>query len=70
MVADLLAAKADVNAKNGKGATPLILAAQNGHAAVVRALVTAHADMNVKVGTEKRPLVLLENSGDRKSSPS
>jgi hypothetical protein len=44
----LLDAKADLNARNGDGATALILASQAGHADVVRALLAAKADVNAK----------------------
>jgi ankyrin repeat protein len=49
-VKSLIAAKADVNAKNKKGRTrtALMWASTNGHVEVVKALLAAKADVNVK----------------------
>ena len=44
LVAGLLAAGADVNARDVRGFTPLILAAYNDHAATVEALLAVKAD--------------------------
>ena len=46
-VRELLAAGADVNARNQHGQTALMLAAHRGHLQVVEALVEAGADLNV-----------------------
>jgi len=46
-VRELLAAGADVNARNQHGQTALMLAAHRGHLQVVDALVEAGADLNV-----------------------
>ena len=42
----LLDAKADVNSKNGKGATPLIIAAVKGHHSVLR-ILASHSDIKL-----------------------
>jgi len=42
----LITAGADVNAKRGGGVTALMMAAQNGHTVVVKALLTAKADVS------------------------
>ena len=42
----LVAANADVNAKNNKGATPLIIAAVKGHHSVLR-LLANHSSINL-----------------------
>ena len=52
----LLAADADVNAKEGHGATALYLASQNGHLAVVQALLAAKAEVNAKDNNGHTPL--------------
>jgi hypothetical protein len=47
VVAELVKAKADVNARTSKGGTTaLALAAQNGHSAIVKALLAAKADVD------------------------
>ena len=48
IVTTLLAAGADVNAKNLGKETPLYLAATNGHVSIVSALIAARADVNAK----------------------
>ncbi len=46
-VYDLIAAGADVNAKDKYGQTAIMLASRNGHTDVVQLLVDAHAELNV-----------------------
>ena len=41
-VKELIAAKADVNARTGDGTTALLLASQNGHLEIVRTLLTTN----------------------------
>ena len=48
MVNALLAARADVNAKNNNGDTALMYAVSGDHAEVVQALLAARADVNAK----------------------
>jgi serine/threonine-protein phosphatase 6 regulatory ankyrin repeat subunit B len=45
----LLAAGADVNAKDKDGVTALMWASQGGHITVVQALLAAKADVNAKM---------------------
>ena len=46
-VREMLAAGADVNARNRHGQTALMLAAHRGHLKIVEALIEAGADLNV-----------------------
>ena len=48
IAATLIAAGADVNAKNNLGETPLHFAAEYGHAAIAAALIAAGADVNAR----------------------
>jgi len=48
VVKSLIAARADVNAKEDMGDTALIMACGNGSVNAVRALIAAHADVNAK----------------------
>ena len=52
----LIEAGADVNKAMNDGATPLFMAAQWGHEAVVRALIEASADVNKATDDGKTPL--------------
>jgi len=44
----LIAANADVHAKNNGGYTALMRAAENGHTEIVLALIAANADVHAK----------------------
>jgi ankyrin repeat protein len=54
----LIAAGADVNAKNAQGSTPLMWAAAAGSTAAVRCLLRTGADVNAKAGHGKTALSL------------
>ena len=47
-IAALLAAGAEINAKDNDGGTALMLAAEGGHAAAIEALLAAGAEINAK----------------------
>ena len=47
MVRAQIAARADVNVRDGSGRTPLFLASQNGHVEIARALLAAGANVNL-----------------------
>ncbi|KLU82782.1 hypothetical protein MAPG_01850 [Magnaporthiopsis poae ATCC 64411] len=54
----LTTGKADVNAKNNEGQTPLLWAADNGHAAIVQLLLTiGKADVEAENGWRETPLL-------------
>lgn len=57
----LLAAKADPNAVNKRGLTPLHYAAETGHKAVVESLLAAKADINIRANDGKTALMLALN---------
>jgi ankyrin repeat protein len=52
-----------VNAQAGDGGTALMLASQNGHQEVVRALLGAQADVNAKAGNGATALMLASKNG-------
>ena len=54
----LLTAKADVNAAENDGKTPLMSASANGHLEVVQALLAASADVNARQGDGSNGLML------------
>ena len=58
----LVTAGADVNAADTNGATPLYLAAVNGHLDVAKYLVTAGADLNAATRTAPRRCILLQQT--------
>ena len=57
----LLDAKADVNKAEKDGWTPLLVAAENGHEAVVRALLEKGADVNEANKEGTNPLYVATN---------
>ena len=59
----LLANKADVNASNHNGATPLYVAAQNGHTEVVKLLLANKADVNARHTDGRTPLWMAAQEG-------
>jgi ankyrin repeat protein len=54
---------ADVNAKGPYGATPLRVASQNGHTAVVQALLAKGADVKLKDSKGNTPLDYAKQKG-------
>jgi uncharacterized protein len=62
-VKSLIAAKADVNAKDEYGLTALILASMRGRVDVVRALLAAKADVNTKSNTGGTALMAASMGG-------
>jgi hypothetical protein len=63
LVQSLLEKGADVNAKNGSGATALMLAAGQGHQNVVRLLLDKGADVNAKDGQDTSALMEASKQG-------
>jgi cytohesin len=59
----LIEAGADVNKANDKGATPLFVAAHNGHVAEVRVLIVAGADVNKATDDGVMPLCMAAQFG-------
>jgi ankyrin repeat protein len=62
-VNELLAAKADVNAKTPSGVTSLIAASQSGHADVVQSLLAAKADVRAAAPDGRTALILASGKG-------
>ena len=62
-VKEPLAAGADANARTHGGATPLILAAEEGHAEIVRALLAANANVNATADFGDTPLIRAARNG-------
>jgi hypothetical protein len=62
-VKSLIAARADVNAKNNNGETALMWASDKGHAEVVNALLTARADVNAKANNGETALMWASYKG-------
>ena len=56
MAKALIDAGADIHAKDGRGATPLHIAASNGHADMAKALIDAGADIHAKDKVGATPL--------------
>ena len=63
MVRTLLAANADVNAKDLDGRTPLIVASQEGYVEVVRTLLAAKADVNAKAANGFTAVIIASQNG-------
>ena len=62
-IRELIAEGADVNARNKFGVTTLFMAAQNGHAEVVRLLLEAKADVNAAITDGRTPLYMASGRG-------
>ncbi len=62
-VLDLLAAGANVNAKNNDGVPALSFAAEKGHTATVQALLEAGADVNANAKNGMTALMEAQDSG-------
>ena len=54
---------ADINKANDDGATPLYIATEKGHEAVVRALIEADADVNKANDDDETPLFTAAEEG-------
>jgi uncharacterized protein len=59
----LTATDIDVNVRDETGATPLILAARNGHDGVVKTLLIARADINAKDNQGKTAMMYASTGG-------
>jgi cytohesin len=57
-VRTLLEAGVDVNKANNVGVSPLYIAAQNGHEAILSALIEAGADVNKASNDGETPLIV------------
>ncbi len=62
-IRDLIKNGADVNVKNKYGLTPLYMAAQNGHAKIVIALLEAGADVDAASRYDGTPLYMAAQNG-------
>ena len=60
----LLAARADVHARNNAGYSPLAFASNNGHPAVVEALLTAGADVDGHIGDDDETALTVASGND------
>jgi cytohesin len=66
-VTKLIAAGADVNARDNRSQTPLHFAARNGHEEIARLLIAGGADVNVNMGDESwTPLLDAASKGHTK----
>ncbi|MEJ2553374.1 MAG: ankyrin repeat domain-containing protein, partial [Gammaproteobacteria bacterium] len=63
IVKRLIAAKAGVNKARTDGATPLLLAAQDGYSGVVKQLIEAGADVNKGIIHGVTPLLVASENG-------
>jgi ankyrin repeat protein len=54
---------ADINKANDDGATPLYIATEKGHEAVVRALIEADADVTTAYDDDETPLFTAAEEG-------
>ena len=59
----LTAGRADPNAARNDGATPLLMAAQNGHESVVRALIAKGVDVDATMNDGRTPLLMAAKNG-------
>lgn len=64
-VKELIKSKADVNAKDAKGATPLMMASLNGNEEIVITLIEAKADVNAKGDNGATALFLASSKGHK-----
>ena len=60
---ELIAAKADVNARRADGVTVLMQASQEGQRQIVQMLLTAKADVNARLGNGATALMLASQIG-------
>ena len=60
-----MANKADVNAKDENGNTPLHIAAEKGHENMAELLLANNAEINAKDNNGRTPLAWAENQGHK-----